>query len=402
VKLRVVVVGGGPCGLLLARLLSERGHEVLELEEHGQLGLPRHCTGLVSEDVYAAYGLKTAFSPPLSEFTSGELILGERRLRLKFRPRALALDREEFERGLGELARSSGVVLKLGRRVLEVSGGDGAFLVRAASDAGRESEAYLADFVVDCSGAKRGLPGLQYEVEGRGPSDPQVYFESTPPREYFYWVVPQEEGRYLVGTASRIGAKIKLDSFMSSAQLRRELEVKRVIRAFGGLVVVDPPTSQFSSSFRGALAAGDAANQVKLTTGGGLIFAAISAKALAESLDKGPEQGAIVYAEWFRQRKKEIKRYKVMRELYVRAPEKVLMSAFGPRVQAYLDAHPLPYDDHTAFLKEGALALSLDLLIQFFGLSGHRGVGWIWIGCGLTKGRATSPFRAGKRSVIEL
>ena len=44
----VIIVGAGPVGGHLGRILSERGLEVLMLEEHQEIGKPFQCAGLVT------------------------------------------------------------------------------------------------------------------------------------------------------------------------------------------------------------------------------------------------------------------------------------------------------------------------------------------------------------------
>ena len=51
----VIIVGGGPAGLYTALRLAETGHEVLVLEEHEQIGVPTHCTGVVSTEICELY-----------------------------------------------------------------------------------------------------------------------------------------------------------------------------------------------------------------------------------------------------------------------------------------------------------------------------------------------------------
>ena len=47
-----IVVGAGPSGSYLSYELSRMGYDVLNLEEHNEVGKPVECTGLVSERVF--------------------------------------------------------------------------------------------------------------------------------------------------------------------------------------------------------------------------------------------------------------------------------------------------------------------------------------------------------------
>ncbi len=53
----VVIVGAGPVGSFAAWKLSERGHKVLLLEEHSEIGRPFQCAGLVTPRVMKTVGL---------------------------------------------------------------------------------------------------------------------------------------------------------------------------------------------------------------------------------------------------------------------------------------------------------------------------------------------------------
>src|SRR4029453_5581821 len=53
----VVVVGGGPAGLLAARELAAAGKSVRVLEEHAVIGAPVHCTGVLGRDAFDDLGL---------------------------------------------------------------------------------------------------------------------------------------------------------------------------------------------------------------------------------------------------------------------------------------------------------------------------------------------------------
>ena len=55
----VAIIGGGPAGLTTARVLAARGHDVVVLEEHAQIGVPVHCTGVLGADAFEEFDIPT-------------------------------------------------------------------------------------------------------------------------------------------------------------------------------------------------------------------------------------------------------------------------------------------------------------------------------------------------------
>ena len=60
----VLIVGGGPGGLFMAARLAERGVRTLVCEEHGRVGDPVHCTGVLAADSFRR--VRSARTPPRS------------------------------------------------------------------------------------------------------------------------------------------------------------------------------------------------------------------------------------------------------------------------------------------------------------------------------------------------
>ena len=55
--LDVLIIGGGPGGMSVARSLAALGRSVTVLEEHDSVGNPVHCTGVLAEDAIATLDL---------------------------------------------------------------------------------------------------------------------------------------------------------------------------------------------------------------------------------------------------------------------------------------------------------------------------------------------------------
>lgn len=81
----VIVVGAGPAGCAAAKVASERGMRTILLEEHTQIGIPQHCTGML-------HGTKSGLGEKTLSTMDKRVILGEARLRRIFSPKGKLLE----------------------------------------------------------------------------------------------------------------------------------------------------------------------------------------------------------------------------------------------------------------------------------------------------------------------
>lgn len=304
---RIGIVGGGPAGLLAARLLGD-GCTVYEASRRP--GHPPHCTGLVSPSTAERIGVGEAVDAVYerSVFLDDELrVLGY----AEGRPLAVRLSRPLLEELLASEAEAAGARILLGHRV-EDARPDGRLRVRGLGVV-RHEWVVLADGAAApvSAGLLRGrarcradgLVGVEVRVvvERRLPSD-EFYtihgYRYAP--EFFAWIVPVNGGREaLIGLASRKPLKGL-----------REL-VRRVDRLVGvagrlglrsGIVLRGPPVP--SPVAGRCIAVGDAACTSKPFTGGGLYAVSLLAPRLAEALVGG--RGVEGYVEAYRALREEL------------------------------------------------------------------------------------------------
>ncbi len=269
-----------------AALEAQRnGSNVLLLEEHPQIGVPSHCSGVVS-----LKGLSLIGTQPHESFTQ-RMIHGARfhppkgepvEVR-KSEPVAVIINRMKFDQYLAKQAISGGVDLRTKTRVSKFErypeGGVGVAV--------QEGPSYTGRIVVDASGAgsrlpiqaglqtpdwSQLLPGLQYELEDTEQQGDvvELFFGSHRAPGFFAWSIPTGNHSARVGLAARKGnVKKLLDDLKAELWPESRIDSNKS----GSVLVSGPVDKSWSEGF---LVTGDAAGQVKQTTGGGIVIGGYS------------------------------------------------------------------------------------------------------------------------------
>ena len=289
----MIVVGGGPSGLITARRVAAAGHRVLVLEEHETIGEPDHCAGLLSVSGLDSLGLRPPedvvqnhvvgariFSP------SGHHIYVERGQR-----EALVVDRRQFDRWLANRALDAGANIMTGCKVKHVQWNNGR--ISGVETSGDESRDFSSLTVTNAEGSRcqiskqAGLPvvprsskypAFQVEVSGADVADDivEMYYGRTTAPGFFAWIIPLGEGRARVGLAARNLAKKRLLAAIRHHPVMKEkLRSASIQRNLGGIVLVGMPIKRTVKD--NLLVVGDAAGMVKPTTGGGVIMGGMAA-----------------------------------------------------------------------------------------------------------------------------
>jgi len=296
-----VVVGGGPCGSLAAWRLAKLGVDVTVLEEHKEIGLPSHCAGHVSVNGLEHLRLRLPHEIFENEIC-GAVFYSPSGLEFRVQrssPVTRVLNRELLDKHLAALAEKAGAQYFTGSRVKSLVSKAG--VVTGVSIARRgANEIMTSSIVIDAEGfsslllKKAGLQmldrsmvvhGIQVEVDKITDVDRnmvEVYLGQEYAPGFFAWIIPKNDGSAKVGLATKMGnPRDYLRKFMhknpvASRKLRKSqitgLSMHPI--SLGGAI---PKTYA-----NGLLVVGDAASQVKPTTGGGIIFGLLCARIAGE------------------------------------------------------------------------------------------------------------------------
>jgi digeranylgeranylglycerophospholipid reductase len=286
----VIVVGGGPAGLLTSRDLAASGFCVVVLEEHDTIGVPVHCTGVLGMDAFDELDLPretilhTAHAARFISADGSSVLIDHERVR------AAVIDRGRFDASLAANATAAGAEIRVGCRVRQIDVESDGVTVSAASGPVRGRACVLA-----CGANYRfnrqlglGLPRLfvhsaQREVPFPETEHVEVYLGRQIAAGGFGWLVPF---RRRDTPFARLGVMCEGRPRAAFAEL-----ANRIRRRFDVSLDSDEPRIKVlplapvaRTWARRVLAVGDAAGLVKATTGGGIYFGLLSGRIAAEVL----------------------------------------------------------------------------------------------------------------------
>ena len=290
----VVVIGGGLVGSYVAYKLAGMGYGVVVLERHKQPGERVCCTGIVSQECMSSFVIDK--SVVLREANSARLISPSGKL-LRLRraeTQASILDRPAFDRMMAAQAQKEGAEYRLGCLATGLEVEDSGVTVKLTCQGERTS--LKARVVVIATGfnpkytERLGLGkigdfaiGAQAEVEISGVDEIEVYFGQKIAPGFFAWLVPISNRRALAGLLVRRSPELCLKRLMLSLLAQGKIASTEVEPIYGGI-----PLKPLSKTYgKRLVVVGDAAGQVKPTTGGGVYFGLLSAGIAVDTLHRG-------------------------------------------------------------------------------------------------------------------
>ncbi|MFH2100676.1 MAG: NAD(P)/FAD-dependent oxidoreductase [Candidatus Micrarchaeota archaeon] len=268
---KVHVVGAGPAGCISAISAARQGHKVYVSEEHKQAGTPVNCSGLFSKEGldslrdiinYRKFIVNDMWGADI-HFVD-ELLLVRSKKTMGY-----VCDRAAFDTELASTAEIEGARISFGERVKDefkapnVIGADG-----PNSHIARHFGMGNVGRVVS---TLRGM--AKYSTGDKHIA--KVFLSSTHFPGFFGWIIPHDEENAEFG----VGVELPNDVQEAWKHLLKLVKVTDAPRPTGAIIPIDiREKTAIKDKKTNVLLVGDAAGQVKATSGGGVVFGGLCAK----------------------------------------------------------------------------------------------------------------------------
>jgi geranylgeranyl reductase family protein len=297
----VIVIGGGPSGLRSARHLAENGLEVLVLEKKREIGEDILCTGIVGTELFERFDIPT--DSLLNRMKKAKLVSPFGTSIEYEHPESFAcvVDRKKFDQNLAADAFRAGATIKKSIKVTDVNVAPKEVKVTALSDSGSRVQ-YRGKVLVLATGVNYGLSkklgldfpreflsGAQIELKTNRIPLPMIIVGRKISPGAFAWAVPSAGNKVRIGLITRHHPKqyLKKLIFDFFPHLIEEFDEGSI-----GQKLIAQGVLKKTHSDR-VLAVGEAAAQVKTTTGGGLFYGILCSQIAAEVILKLFEKNSL-------------------------------------------------------------------------------------------------------------
>ena len=278
----ITIIGAGPVGSYSAYLLAKEGKEVNVFEEHKEIGWPIQCTGIVTNEIQKIIPLDSEII--VNSVTKARIFSNNKNyIELNLKNKNLILDRNKLDKSLAKRAEESGAKFFLNHSFLQ-NKKKLAFIKDKTSNKIKKikfdhlvgSDGPLSQVAKSNGFCKNKVwHGVQARVKLKNENIVEFY----PYFGTYAWVVPENTEIARVGLVSEKYANPLFKNFLFK---QKNIKSKDIIEYQSGLIPRYNPKRKAQKN--NVYLVGDAAAQVKATTGGGIIQGLIASKALSDSI----------------------------------------------------------------------------------------------------------------------
>ena len=348
----VAVVGCGVSGASSALAAAKDGVSVAIFEEHSNIGYPSHCSGHIGIESFKQYGLSIPTNLIENEIKGAVLNApsGERVVLRRSAPVTWVINRAKFDQYVASLAVKNGAILNLNSRIDDIGRSDhtmklrmrdGDVSCRMVIDAGGCGAPISRLMNVFRQDVRKFVNSAQVYVENIEDIDPdfvELYFGQQFAPGFFGWIIPRRDGSAKVGLAAAARSNIRacLERFLKKHPVV-SLKLKNAKYVTAPNFHPIPINGAIGRTYSdGILTVGDAASQVKPTTGGGIIFGLacgkLAGETAARAIHSGDTSSSFLKSyedSWRRLLDFDLKAMSLLRRLIYGMPDRHLNRIFG-------------------------------------------------------------------------
>ncbi|MDP7263827.1 MAG: NAD(P)/FAD-dependent oxidoreductase [Candidatus Woesearchaeota archaeon] len=279
----ITIIGAGPAGSYLAYLLAKKGKDVALIEEHSKIGNPVQCTGIVTGSIEKFVKLKNS----VVANKLNKVIITSKNNKTDAKVDEIVLFRDKFDQYISDLAKNQGVKILTAHKFMGIKNKN---TIRVKDKKNNKIKTIKSDSIIGADGPSSSVTryisqnqksrfyiGMQAKVKLKSNQNEfETYFGNSFPN-FFGWAVPESQDTVRLGLASLTNTKHYFYDF-----LKKRTGKTKILKWESGIIPIYNPKKIIQRN--NIYLIGDAAAQVKATTGGGIIPSFKAANTLCDSI----------------------------------------------------------------------------------------------------------------------
>ncbi|MBI2523158.1 NAD(P)/FAD-dependent oxidoreductase [Candidatus Woesearchaeota archaeon] len=279
----ITIVGAGPAGSYLAYLLAKQGKDITLIEEHDKIGSPVQCTGIVTGSIEKFVKLPSN----IIANRCNKVVVVSKNKRIVAETGEIVMWRNKFDEFIANMAADAGAKILTNHQFI---GFNNTNSIKTKNKNNNETKNIDSEIVVGADGPSSAVAkaanlnlnskfyiGMQAKVKLKSDLDAfETHFGESFP-DFFGWVVPESEDVARLGLGAFNNAKEHFYKFLES-----KTGSKEILCWESGIIPLYDPKKIIQKD--NVFLIGDAATQVKATTGGGIIPSLKAATTLCDCI----------------------------------------------------------------------------------------------------------------------